>query len=389
MTFLVFIMLVNNITIPCLSVALVSPNCFSTLLHDAPPVVSSYVVEQCVVYNHFVDKSHCSASVRNTHYITYVPQFVYSYQCSSAFTANYTSIYMYMFIILCFIRPFYITAIQYVHQTINTDSIAHRIIDRLLPMKFKPLDRDFIVTDKLHLFSRESFVVKINNYIAILITFGALCPPLAAVICLAIFSFTYYEQLVVGKLMKEAKDGNLLIYQSILDNDLNGVATHFSHTIWLIVPFASLFYAYYVFDTLGDAVNWNNAYWAVIVILCVPVLCYVGVEYKLYIRMRHVIATFIWPNVSVLCARCHRTFCNHWCRVNPNNNNKNNVMENPLHRGSLARRSTIVTRRASDHTDASELGEEEEAYKSSHPDLTGTAPAETAKKRRETEDNML
>jgi hypothetical protein len=47
----------------------------------------------------------------------------------------------------------------------------------------------------------------------------------------------------------------------------------FVNSVWIVVPFTALFYALFLFDTLGDAVGWRAALWAPLLMCSLP-LCY-------------------------------------------------------------------------------------------------------------------
>jgi MFS family permease len=54
----------------------------------------------------------------------------------------------------------------------------------------------------------------------------------------------------------------------------------FKHSAWIVVPFASLFYALMIFDTLGDAVGWRAALWVPIVIVLLPLFVWLLLNVK-------------------------------------------------------------------------------------------------------------
>jgi hypothetical protein len=53
------------------------------------------------------------------------------------------------------------------------------------------------------------------------------------------------------------------------------LASHSSDFLWLLVPLSSLFYSLILFDTLGDAVGAQRAYWVLIVMAVLPGVLYV------------------------------------------------------------------------------------------------------------------
>ena len=73
----------------------------------------------------------------------------------------------------------------------------------------------------------DSFEAQLGNSIVLLVTFGAVFPPLGVLICLSVWSETYFKQLLVGRLLEQAERHNLLrTYQERLQRDLGGRLLH-------------------------------------------------------------------------------------------------------------------------------------------------------------------
>ena len=64
----------------------------------------------------------------------------------------------------------------------------------------QPLLETVVQNETTLLFSKTDFTVAILSYFAILLTFGIVFAPLSIIICIAIFSETYYNQLLIGRL---------------------------------------------------------------------------------------------------------------------------------------------------------------------------------------------
>ena len=127
------------------------------------------------------------------------------------------------------------------------------------------------------IFALAKFLVNIVSNIGILITFGAIFPPLAVVICLSILANTRFVQLMIGRLLTKADALHLPSYGHQLDQDCEGAAKAFRHVIWLLLVFTCLFYSLFVFDILGDSVGWRRALWAPLTMICLPLAIYFGV----------------------------------------------------------------------------------------------------------------
>lgn len=123
----------------------------------------------------------------------------------------------------------------------------------------------------------SKFLVNTLCNIGILITFGAIFPPLSVVICASILVDTRFVQLMIGRLLTKAEAANLPHYCQQLDRDCEGANKAFRHVIWLLLVFTCLFYSLFVFDTLGDAEGWRRALWAPLTMISLPVAIYLGV----------------------------------------------------------------------------------------------------------------
>jgi hypothetical protein len=123
-------------------------------------------------------------------------------------------------------------------------------------------------------FQKDMFALRIINNIAILITFGAIFPPLAVVLCVALFIHTYVLQLQMGRF--------LVVNPSlcgVVNAECRGMAELFASSVWLLAPVAAVFYSFFIFDTLGDQTGWRDAMWAIAVMSCVPGVIWGGYFY--------------------------------------------------------------------------------------------------------------
>lgn len=133
---LAFIMLINNIIVPCIATALVSTKCFYRAFFSAEPVYSSYSYEIC---SNFIVAFRigytCLDYESKIEVIKFTPPFVYSYQCSSTLVTNYASVYIYMFIISGFIMPFLKITMKIICSCLNPNGFFYSIFVRFLHVK--------------------------------------------------------------------------------------------------------------------------------------------------------------------------------------------------------------------------------------------------------------
>jgi hypothetical protein len=105
-----------------------------------------------------------------------------------------------------------------------------------------------------------------------LVTFGAVLPPLAVVGTVTLYSFTYYTQLMIGRFVSRLTAANRAQFTEVINRDCESAANMFMSSVWIVVPFAAIFYALLLLDTLGDDVGWRAALWAPILTLIMPVV---------------------------------------------------------------------------------------------------------------------
>jgi hypothetical protein len=89
----VFLALFNNIAVPCLVVAVLSPSCLYNIFEAPPVVTSNIVVQDCYVGAEAVFCTYLAPVVLTS---VYSPPFTYSYQCSSSFITYYAPAFVYL-----------------------------------------------------------------------------------------------------------------------------------------------------------------------------------------------------------------------------------------------------------------------------------------------------
>jgi Leucine-rich repeat (LRR) protein/uncharacterized membrane protein len=279
-SFLDNLLLFNNIILPVLATLFILPDCFYNALFAASDVSSYYTFDQCRQYILQVDVGR-QCTLR-TQTLSYSPPYIYSYQCSSKVVINYASVYILMFmmagVIPCMklgLKLYYDhVIIKNIRSTTTPPTRVQRnvkfYIEKLLPNYFIPLreakEKESTTIEKKNekpeqfvLFSKLRLTVKINSYLTILATFGAIFPPLAVVGCLTIFIVTYFEELSIGWLLTETRAKKYFWYEEQLNHEAENVEKSSHFTLWSTLTVSSFFYGYIVFDTMGDRAGWKAA----------------------------------------------------------------------------------------------------------------------------------
>lgn len=308
--FHLFLILLNNIAFPCLAILVINPNCFYYAFFPSPPVQSIYNYRTCD-YSSVLSvngKSICRSHTIDTVFTTFDPPFQYGYQCSSMFVTNFSNVYIYLFSISCFVVPLLKVCVKILHDSLvpsppdleerlsreegegkeEEDAGLRRLLHRLLraatPPILRRLERE-VPADMPILFDRSIYIIRMMTMMAVLMTFGVVFAPLAIVICGSIFSYTAYTQLVIGRVLSlevrmipTESDRRRISYRQVLNKETEGVLYLMKFLPFVMAPFISLFYSFFIFDSLGAAVGWRAALPLTIVTLCVPLFVFGGMQ---------------------------------------------------------------------------------------------------------------
>ncbi len=280
-----FIVLFNTIIAPCLATAVIDPSCFVNAFIQPATVKSVFPNYGCSVVT--IQNGDCNLGLQSTAVtISYDPPFIYNYQCTSAILTNYASVYVYMFLFVAFGKPLLVVFMERFYQEIPRGSILHSAVSYTIYNMLKPADAHSIDTNKM-LFRKERFVLRLLSKLAVFLTFGVVFPPLTVVLCVAFYSETYLNEVIMGRFLSSIADETLrLKYACILSRDCEGAMELLIKPLLMrVVPFAAFFYAFFVFDMYGDQVGWMGSVWAAVVMTATPGLIWFGYALcKLYLH---------------------------------------------------------------------------------------------------------
>jgi hypothetical protein len=121
------------------------------------------------------------------------------------------------------------------------------------------------------------FVVYEFIFIGLQITFGAIFPPLAVVLLMAILTETYCHQVLLGRFISYVLSSNIHSRFDMLEDNLKGLPllSTLEKCGWFLLYTACCFYTLFLFDILGDSVGFYKAYWVLIVMPCLPLMTHV------------------------------------------------------------------------------------------------------------------
>ena len=276
----IFVALFNNIVIPCLVVACTSPNCFYNVFVNAPEIKSTYDFVSCTQITATSVCLQYSVEVGTT---TYNPPFTYSYQCSSSLVTYYAP----AFVIMCIVDTFFIPSGQLLLQTLHLratrGTVWFLLLDMLLPRLLKPLGAGFdtdqddtgaaLVPVRV---KANRIVVSLIIYLGLILTFGAVFPPLAVSLLVTAMTIAYYTKYKVGNFLLKAEEHDRLLFAEKMQLECSAVGKLpiLMSSMWMLISVSACFYTLFLFDTLGDSVGFQGAYWVLIVMPLMPLCMY-------------------------------------------------------------------------------------------------------------------
>jgi Leucine-rich repeat (LRR) protein len=269
---MVLVTIFNNIVVPCLTVLAASPTCFYHILEPSRSTSSQAVVLDCLGYTDQQCKQHPYIIGGTT--ATFDPPFIYSYQCAASFVTYYAPAFMFMCIFTGFVIPAFRYAVSAGAPYLKEGHFWHRVFYPRMAKVLYPVSSESPVAQRY--FGSRKLIVALLNNLGVLLTFGAVFPPLAAALFVASLTRVYFSRMETKRFLRRAAELGRkdLIDRIDADCAFVGSETMLIRSMWLLIVVSCWFYALFLFDTLGDAVGFGRAYWVLIVMLVLPVLAY-------------------------------------------------------------------------------------------------------------------
>jgi Leucine-rich repeat (LRR) protein len=263
-----FVSLFNNIAIPCFVVAVVDPNCFYNVFVPAQAETSHYLYAVCKVYG----IQGCLKVVPQIATASYHPRFDYSYQCSSSFITYYAPTFVYM----CFVSMFFSPAMQVASlallRSLPEGSKLRALISAVIPPVLLPVTTSTSQPVKRRVFrpyfDANLLISTLVTYLGVMLTFGAVFPPLAVSLALSILTMSHFAKLKIGRLLCAAIDADRLSYLDIVEEECLGAGAvlKLRQALRFVVCFCCMFYTLFLFDALGNARGFAGAVWVIFVV---------------------------------------------------------------------------------------------------------------------------
>ena len=267
----IVVSLLNNIMVPCLIVAVVSPNCFYNALVAAPAVTSVTSYTQCSAVD--TDTGQCVQSENVLLPTSFVPPFTYNYQCSSSLVTYYAPAFVSMCIVCTFVTPLAQYSCQWLHKRATVGTPWWKLLDTCLPRLLKPISDSAANTDRGYL-NIGGLITALIGTFGLILTFGVMFPPLCVAFAVNICATVIFFRNNVSSCSTQQAS---FVLQEIVRAECNSVdAMHIlKGSVWLLITVSCWFYTLFLFDTLGDAAGFERAYWVLIVMPLMPLVLYV------------------------------------------------------------------------------------------------------------------
>jgi hypothetical protein len=196
---------------------------------------------------------------------------------ASSRTTKYAPTFVYMAITAAFVMPLANVLMLQVYARAPPTSLVHKLLSVVLPRLLKPIDlasASAVLTSGA-VAGKPHIKATLFIYLGILLTFWVVFPPLAVAMCCALLSATWQARLGLGRMLYNAgQEGVPAALLEVLDKECLGAATveKIQCGLFLIVCFACCFFPLFLFDTMGDAVGLQGAYWVLIAMPLTPVV---------------------------------------------------------------------------------------------------------------------
>ena len=302
---LLFLILFNKIIIPCLVVAIVSPNCFYDLIISTQSVTSTFPIVDCIVFDIYGECQQFDLRASST---SYDPPFNYSYQCSDDLISYYAPSQIYSCIILTFVYPFSIIMTIYINKHYPENSLLVKLVRLYYSSPiYRTLhsDNGNINDQSPHeehhdlIYEANLEIIYFLQMIGTMLTFGLVFPLIAITISVAIIALWLTSKYLCDRFLFNLIQINDIIKIESLNLECYGIVNQImiENSFWLISIFSSCFFSFFVYDILGDKNGYRKSYWIIIVTSLIPCYLYIlelmfKYSYKYFIQYRNKI--FIW-----------------------------------------------------------------------------------------------
>lgn len=290
------LVLFNTIVVPCLATLVVDSNCFYYLFVTPPSVTSSYRYDKCLQF----DEYGCGTgeTMGNQMDFSYQPPFSYSYQCSSAVLSGYAYVFVFKYILIGLVFPACVLAVSLYADQRNTGNSDKKppFVTAILPPLWNTDRQAPVVQSQRHwmwsklsacvltacgtnaacVFSSADIAVRLSMMIGTLLTFGAVLPYLAVIICVAICTSTYLNQLGLARMLEKCASDDSK--KAMLEEVCMQCRELYHALRQAALPLPGLlvvFCACFIFDTEGDQEGALRGTYFMLAMLVAPAVIFI------------------------------------------------------------------------------------------------------------------
>eukprot|EP01031_Cornospumella_fuschlensis_P027785 gene27785-33559_t len=268
------LILLNNILVPAIAIACVSSSCFYNVFVALDSVTDDYSLVECALYLVNFRGTYCVQYGIFQQNVSYDPPYIYSYNCASMITLNFSSVFIYMFIAAGFLLPAAKLAVHTYYHALPHNHKTKEFLARHLPEVYRYPRSVTRYNEHLQLFFKEKSVVRLVNYLAIVLAFGSIYPPIALMGALTIVVVTYTDEYILGYMLQQAEQCGFTWYRYRLKQQCMD-----THVVWISIARRIIIYVYFVlgylvFDTYGYDAGWRGGMLLVTGFFAFPAICF-------------------------------------------------------------------------------------------------------------------
>jgi len=282
-TTLCVITLFNNIVVPYVVAMVITSSCFYNVFHSGDRITSKFTFRECGVY----EDNECLGATTIA-YSELAPPFVYSSQCAGTILTYYAPSFVYMCIIQGLLLPFIRWIVQrylpYVeeHMPRKEYPLVYKMFYWSIPLILKPVPAtlEAPLPHRGPYFDARGFIATLLNYLAVLLTFGVVFPPLAVSLTMTIISTVFFTRLEIKRYFKDAARKGSALYIDRIDKECVGIGSFvlLKRAITLLATLSYWFYALFLFDIVGTGGQFKDSFWVFIVMIFLPAVLMGGYE---------------------------------------------------------------------------------------------------------------
>lgn len=172
------------------------------------------------------------------------------------------------------------------YATLTPNTTLHTTVSIVIPRIYKLPSVDVPVpgnVSQLIILRATSSLVNVLTHVSVLLTFGAIFPPVALAMAVSTTAVVYISIRNMQTFVRAAVDVGQFEYVDVVNGECAGVGARSQLIVAarIVICFCCLFYTLFLFDTLGDAQGFGAAVWVLVVVPCAPFVVYgVGEVYR-------------------------------------------------------------------------------------------------------------